>query len=142
MRKLLIATHGRLASGFKSSLELFIADSSAIKTIDAYVDEDNKDFTKEIEAFIDSIQPDDEGIIFTDIEGGSVNQKVFQLCYGIDKNVFIITGVNLSAIMGILLHPVKITSEEINKLLDDCKVKLVSTEKVDGNSIADNDDFL
>lgn len=115
MRKLLIASHGKLASGFKSSLKLFVSDSSTIKTIDAYADEDNKDYTKDIEDFIDSIGSDDEGIIFTDIPGGSVNQRVFQMCYGTKKNIFIITGTNLPAILGVLLHPAAINNKEIEK---------------------------
>jgi len=142
MRKLLIATHGKLASGFKSSLELFVSEDGTIHTIDAYGDEDNKDYTADMQSFIDSIGPEDEGIIFTDIAGGSVNQKAFQLCYGLEKNIFIITGANLPAILGVYLHPNPITNEEIKGILQECQATLVVTEKAVVESNDDSDDFL
>ena len=53
MKKILIATHGYLADGFKSSISLLTGGEDAIETICAYVDE--SDYTERIQAFVDSI---------------------------------------------------------------------------------------
>ena len=74
MKKLLIATHGQLADGYRSSLSILTGMQDAVEYIDAYVDE--SDYTPGLQTFIESIGPDDTGIIFTDIYGGSVFQKV------------------------------------------------------------------
>ena len=39
MKKILVATHGRLASGVKSVAEVLLHDDSAITVVDCYVDE-------------------------------------------------------------------------------------------------------
>ncbi|HCS76134.1 MAG TPA: PTS mannose transporter subunit IIA, partial [Clostridiales bacterium] len=69
MRRFLIASHGHLASGLKSSIKILTRDDSMVKAVDCYIDE--SDFTPKIQDFIDSVQPDDEAIIFTDLMGGS-----------------------------------------------------------------------
>ena len=47
MKKILIATHGYLADGFKSSISLLTGGEDAIETICAYVDE--SDYTARIQ---------------------------------------------------------------------------------------------
>ena len=74
MKKILVASHGHLASGIRSSIEILTGMSNLVEAVDCYVDD--TDFTPRIEAFIDSVGPDDDAVIFTDIYGGSVFQKV------------------------------------------------------------------
>lgn len=85
MKKILIATHGYLADGFKSSISLLTGGEDAIETICAYVDE--SDYTARIQTFVDSLSPEDDGVIFTDIYGGSVCQKVALIAPGHPQRV-------------------------------------------------------
>lgn len=71
--KVLIATHGMMASGVVNTLSLF-TDCNDIRYLNAYVDE--SDYTQQIVDFINQIDETETAIIFTDIIGGSVNQKV------------------------------------------------------------------
>lgn len=73
MKKLLIATHGKLADGYRSSLSILTGMQDSVEYIDAYVDE--SDYTPKLQTFIDSVGPDDTGVIFTDIYGGSVFKR-------------------------------------------------------------------
>lgn len=99
--KVMIATHGNFAKGIQNTLALFIGEERAnrIQTINAYLDD--SDYTAELQAFIDSVQSDDFGVIFTDLYGGSVNQKAVLL--NNKDNVVIITGMNLPVIMEVVL---------------------------------------
>ena len=63
MRKILIATHGFLADGIKNSISILTGKDDCLTCINAYVDD--SDFTGDLQAFIDSVSPDDEAGIFT-----------------------------------------------------------------------------
>ena len=88
MKKILIATHGNLASGAKSTLEFLVGNIVDITCIDAYVDPD-ENLIDILENYFSKIDADDEVIVFTDIKGGSVNQKIIQ--YIMKPNIFLIT---------------------------------------------------
>ena len=96
--KVLIATHGMMASGVVNTLSLF-TDCNDIRYLNAYVDE--SDYTQQIVDFINQIDETETAIIFTDIIGGSVNQKVVAMNHR--KNVKIITGFNLALILEIIM---------------------------------------
>lgn len=69
-----MATHGKLADGFQSSLNILADKGKSIEVINAYVTDE--DYTPKITEFVQGIQQDEQAIIFTDLFGGSVNQKV------------------------------------------------------------------
>lgn len=69
MKKILVATHGRLASGVKSVAEVLLHDDSAITVVDCYVDE--SDPNEQIAEFIDGVRPEDDALIVTDLWAGA-----------------------------------------------------------------------
>lgn len=113
MRRILLASHGKLASGLKSSVDVLAGDSSAITAVDAYVDD--SDYTKPIQRFIQESGPGDESVIFTDILGGSVFQKV-ALLRPEDHGVIHVTGMNLAAVMECLLTPDRLTPANVDEI--------------------------
>lgn len=70
MKKLLIASHGSVASGIKSVLQILLSDASCVTAIDCYLDESNASVL--IQDWIASVNPDDEALMFSDLIGGSV----------------------------------------------------------------------
>jgi fructoselysine and glucoselysine-specific PTS system IIA component len=99
-RKFLIATHGTLASGVKSSLDIIIGAIDNVFLMQAYVEE-NKSLEAEIKAFTGELGDDEELIVFTDLLGGSVTNQILQ--YGLKDNVYIVAGFNLGLIIEIML---------------------------------------
>ena len=86
MKQILIATHGKLASGIRYTAELIVGKMAEITTIDAYVTpEDNVE--KKFEEYF-AQHENDRIFVFTDIMGGSVNQKL--LGYSQKENVTLI----------------------------------------------------
>ena len=115
MKKILIASHGHLASGIRSSIEILTGMSNLVEAVDCYVDD--SDFTPQIEAFIDSVGPDDDAVIFTDIYGGSVFQKVV-LMEPEKHGIVHVTGMNLGLVIETLISAEPVTADSVNQSIE------------------------
>lgn len=136
MNKILIASHGHLASGIQSSLEILTGLGKQVTVIDAYVDD--SDYVPNIKKFIDELDGE-TGVIFTDLVGGSVNQKVI-LEVADHKNIFVITGTNLPIVLSLALSTDPITKESLMSLIEQSQVQLV--ELANEDSDLSDDSFL
>lgn len=136
MNKILIASHGHLASGVQSSLEILTGMGNKVTVIDAYVDD--HDYVPDIKKFIDELDGQ-TGIIFTDLFGGSVNQKVM-LEVADHENVFVITSTNLPIVLSVVLEGEEITKAKLEELIAASQVQLVEEPK-DDTDLSD-DSFL
>ena len=73
MRKYIIATHGHMAYGINTTLNMLIGAQENLTIINAYTDE-CKDPIPEFEKII-AENPEDDIVIMTDLFGGSVNNN-------------------------------------------------------------------
>lgn len=128
MTEILIASHGHFASGLKSSIDILTGMGNQIKTIDAYVDQ--TDYTDQINDFIKTAKR--PAVIFTDLKGGSVNQKVV-LKAATEKDIYVITQTNLAIVMAVLLDSEKLTESHLEEMIQQSQVELfkVDNEKKD-----------
>lgn len=141
MKKFLIATHGLLADGFASSIKILLGRED-ITTINAYLDNsENSGYESDIKNFIDSLTDDDQGVIFTDLLGGSVNQKVMNILASSNKDIFLITQTNLPIVLQMVLDEEKITAEKIDKFIEESKVERVDIKKL-MDSTSEEDSFF
>lgn len=139
-RKILIATHGHLASGLKSAVGVLAGEPCEISVIDAYTDDEPGDYTPKIEAFLASVGKDDEGFIFTDILAGSVNQRVVRADPFSNPNITVVTGSNLMVVLGVALDPRPVTREVLDEVISQSSVQVVEPEPVADSG--NEDDFL
>lgn len=128
--KYLIASHGRLAAGLASSIDILANMADRLQLINAYVDE--TDYVPEVQAFLADLSAEDQGIIFTDMMGGSVNQKVFQEILVAKKQdrTFLITNTNLPIVLSILLTEQKWDSEALHALVAEAQVKCIDMQQL------------
>lgn len=136
MTDILIASHGHFASGLQSSLEILTGMGNQVKVIDAYVDD--SDYTPQIEEFIKSAKR--PAVIFTDLKGGSVNQKVM-LKAADQKDIFIVTQMNLAVIMSVLLDSEPLTKDHLKDLIKQSQVELLEMPEVKQEKETVNDFF-
>ena len=134
MTDILIASHGHMASGMKSSIEILTGMGAQIVAVDAYVDE--SDYLPEIRQYVKNATG--PAVIFTDLLGGSVNQKVILECD--HQNIFIVSQMNLAIVMAVLLDTEELTTQRLQELIKQSQVQLVTT-KLD-NSQTDDEDFF
>jgi len=100
MRKFLIATHGQLAKGIKSSLDIIVGPMENIFLIEAYVTE-NRPIEDDVRAIMQKLTADDELIVFSDLMGGSVTNQILRTVSG--EHVHIVSGFNLPLLIDVLL---------------------------------------
>lgn len=115
MKKILVASHGHLATGIQSSVQILTGMADQITAIDCYVDE--SDFTPKIEEFIESVGSEDEGVIFTDIYGGSVFQKVV-LLEPEKRGIVHVTGMNLGLVIETLISSEPVSVESLGQSIE------------------------
>lgn len=119
MKKYAVASHGKLAEGIKSTLELFVGNEVDITYICAYVD-NYPDLDQQINSFFSKVDEEDQVFVFTDLFGGSVNQK-FTMAAADKSNVFVIAGFNLPLIVETVLASDHIDKSSLETMLDNSR---------------------
>ena len=139
MLKIFICSHGHMASGIKSSVEILLGSSSNITAFDAYVDKSS--VQEHLDSFYKTVDKNDRVFLLSDLYGGSVNSAMYLY---LDKpNTTLIAGINLALVLE-LANRKDITTEEIDELVDDTRkmMKIVKLNDDSNESIAEKDDFF
>jgi fructoselysine and glucoselysine-specific PTS system IIA component len=133
-RKFLIATHGALAGGFRSSLELIAGASDAVYILQAYLDE-RIPFEEELDSLFRQTGEDEEWVVFSDLLGGSITNQLVRAASrvaagatatasagtgtstgagaGAGTNIHIVAGFNLPLLIEVVLSDPETPIEEV-----------------------------
>lgn len=103
MRNYIVISHAYMAQGVVSSIKMIAGEQIQIDYICGYVD-GNENLELKVREKLDSLDQNQEIIIFTDLFGGSANNAVLRVA-GKRNNVHIIAGMNLALILGIIFSP-------------------------------------
>lgn len=137
MRKFFISTHGSMASGIKSSLEILMGPQNNVVVFDAYLND--KKIEDAVENFLEDFSEDNQYILLSDLYGGSVNQVLYQ--YLGKENIFLITGINLALVIELVSQSeMPINSIEIDNIIDEAK-NTIKQCKLDNEKVVDEDFF-
>lgn len=99
MKKIIVATHYRLAEGLKSTFDYIAPNTVEIIAISAYLE--NISVESQVQAALDQFESGEQILVFTDLLGGSVNQTFAKF---LDSyNIELIAGVNLPVLMTLAL---------------------------------------
>lgn len=99
MYQFIIATHGLFAEGIKNSIEIILGKFENLDTLSCYIDS-SFNLKEEIDKILKSYY-NKEIIVITDIFGGSVN-NLFMEKIPLNKNIHLVTGLNLPLILNLL----------------------------------------
>jgi mannose/fructose-specific phosphotransferase system component IIA len=131
-----IASHGSIASGIKSSLNILLGKSDNVAVFDAFVDERN--LKDELENYFASISSSDQVFLISDLYGGSVNQTMFLFLNR--PNTYLIAGMNLPLVLDLALRTDPIEPDEISNIVKQSRDAL---QLVQDNSIkSKEEDFF
>lgn len=118
MRRFFISSHGHLASGLKSSLEILLGKADNVTVFDAYVDQ--RSVESQVEAFLETVNEQDQAILISDLYGGSVNQVLYR--YINRPNTMLVTGVNLALVLELAaMSDAPLSKEELNQIIQASK---------------------
>lgn len=114
-KKIIVASHGQMASGILSSLKIIYGESDQVEALDCYVEKDF-DLSQKIAALMNKYA-NYELIVITDIFGGSVNNEF--LTYLKRKNFYLVAGLNLPLLIELVsgLNTSEPTEEWVRKTL-------------------------
>lgn len=134
MYKILIATHGKMCEGMVDTIHIFSADIDRMTAIPFYTE--GVDGDAMLEAFMKDVKADDTVVAFTDIPGGSVNQKLFRYAA---ENIHVISGVNFPLLYGLVLAEEKnITGDFLRSMIKESQELMqYMNEKVVENNEGD-----
>ncbi|MDD3401886.1 MAG: hypothetical protein PHQ72_00830 [Hespellia sp.] len=110
MSKLILASHGSLAEGMKSALKMILGDTVQAEAF-------GLDKWEQPQAIMEQIQklreeaPEEEFIILCDMKGGSVCNRMVELCS--EPNVCVISGMNLTLAIGLAMMPPGVKCSEM-----------------------------
>lgn len=136
MLKLFLSSHGHLASGLKSSLDILLGNSSNVYIFDAYVDEHSVQF--KLDEFYRHVSEDDQVILMSDLYGGSVNQVM--VTYLNHPNTTLITGVNLALVLELSIKQGTVSECEIEEIVENSR-RMMKVVKFEDDALV-NDDFF
>lgn len=138
MTRIIIATHYKLADGFKSTLDYIAPGVTDVITLSAYID--NVPVEEQVNNLLNNISEDEIVIVFTDMLGGSVNQEFTKKLN--HKNLHIITGTNFPVLLTLALKASNgdITESDIREAVNDAKEQLVYVNDAFKNMGSDEDD--
>ncbi|GEO64574.1 PTS sugar transporter subunit IIA [Companilactobacillus nantensis] len=140
MKRIVVASHGSMAEGMKNTIELFAGQNENVSYISAYVKK-NDDLSETIDNLFSSFNDDDKVIIFTDLMGGSVNQRLTVKAQN-NPNIFIVYGFNLPIVIEAILSKEEVTKSYIKKLVQVGKDSLGMVDIEDSESKNNNEDFF
>ncbi|MDO4170835.1 MAG: hypothetical protein Q4D45_13205 [Lachnospiraceae bacterium] len=98
MKKIILASHGGLAEGMKTTVKMLSGMNDGIYAFGFHDGEDIKEVFQHVSNLIND---DDEFVIITDAPGGSVNTVLTPLVE--HKNVHLISGMNTILVLSLAL---------------------------------------
>lgn len=135
MLKIFLSSHGHLASGMKSSLDILMGDSHRITVYDAYVDETT--VQEHLDAFYETVSEDDHVLLLSDLYGGSVNQVMFT--YLTRPNTHLVAGVNLALVLEVAMKE-ELSETELMEIIEQSR-QMMTLVKLDSVSDEQEDFF-
>lgn len=136
MLKIFLSSHGRFASGIKSSLDILLGGSAMLTVFDAYLDD--RSVSTIVDEFYDNVKPDDQVLLLSDLLGGSVNQV---LCQYLNKpNTILVTGINLAFVLEVAIRD-SISEKEIDEIIKQSREALKMV-KIDFDNEENTEEFF
>lgn len=115
MRKFLIASHGQLAGGMKSALELITGATAEVAVLQGYLDDQYVSMADEIANILETAGTGEEWVVFTDLMGGSITNMVLRVAAELGKadSVHIVAGMNLPLVIEVILADPEVPVKEL-----------------------------
>ena len=101
----LILTHGKFADGLKNSVEMIMGQNDSFYTMGLYEGEDFSEFKEKVLEYIIQLDTGEGVLALVDLFGASPYNSVmfnYQEFRKLDKNVKLLTGVNLPMVIAAL----------------------------------------
>jgi len=135
-KKIFIATHANLSEGFKNAARLIVGNSADdITTFSLHEGDSAEDFKDEIKQYKEE-NTETDVLVLTDLYGASLFNAMIAL-HAV-KGIYIITGINLSLVLDLLLEDRAIDNNLLQEKIKGSKKGMMLLENID---VSVEDDF-
>lgn len=128
MKKLLLVSHGQMATGMKLAVEMIIGKMQVIDAICLTEEKSSEQFTVEVLTLLQNNQYEDADaiIVLADLRGGSPHTNTLRALQSADllDKTIVITGMNLALAIGIAMTDEFTNLEEIQLAIDEARDNL------------------
>ena len=134
MKRILVtASHHKMADGLKDTLNFVSGGVQETIALSAYLD--NQPVEDAVKTIMDGLAEEDEAVILTDLNAGSVNQKFFK--YRNRPHTHIVSGMNLPLAVTAAMEPQDdyISTERMAQIVEEARMEIKYV-----NAIADDGD--
>lgn len=132
-----LSSHGRLASGMQSSVEILTGGCDRLHIFDAYLD--SRSVEEVLEVFYRDLPAGDTVVLLADIVGGSVCNAM--LPWAQRPDTFLIGGANLAVLLE-LLNMDTVTADDIDELVSIGKFSVQHLQPENLSAKDNSDDFF
>ena len=122
MKRLILASHGRLAEGMADTARMIVGDQTELLPLSLVSGMQPELLKTKVEGMIKS-WPGELTVILTDLWGGSVNTALLPLCA--DAHVHLIAGMNLNLVLQLCLSDVETGGLAIESILNEAQKSMV-----------------
>lgn len=140
IKKIIIASHGTLAEGFRNTLELISGPKAELAVMSFYNGEEN--YEHELQYHFQNLKEDEQLIICTDVQYGSVNQLFIRESIKWKmKNILIVSGINLPLLLEIVTVAGLISRDMLAAMIEKAAKQIVYMD-IDKLLLEDKSDDL
>ena len=126
--KIFLATHGKMAGGMASSLDILLGGCVALTTYDAYLPGEDDLLDQSLETFFKNTPAEETKLLVSDIYGGSVNRRMVCAAGG-KENTYVVSGITLGLLMEFAsMTDENPTAEDIDEVIAEARENTVRVE--------------
>lgn len=140
MNQIILASHGGMSAGLKSTLELIWGDVSNIHAVATTRDE-TEPITAATRRLLDSFDPADSVYVLTDVLGGSVNNDMLTLLADYPK-LTILCGTNACLALNLAAADGPVSDGELEEYLQQARDQIQNCTKLMQQTNLDEEDEL
>ena len=138
--KIILVSHGKLALGMKDTLQLIVRPRDDVIAFEAYEDGKGDKFIDQIKKLV-SENVDEKFVVITDVLGGSVNNEMTSLLKK-NKNVYLITGMNLPLVITLATKTGEVNSELIDSVVKEGQKGVININQMMNEAAREDSDEL
>lgn len=138
--KIILVSHGKLALGMKDTLQLIVGPRDDVIAFEAYEDGKDNEFIGQINKLV-SDNATEKFVVITDVLGGSVNNEMTSLLKE-NKNMFLITGMNLPLVITLATKTGEVNSKFIDSIVKEGKKGVININQMMSEVASEDSDEL
>lgn len=137
--QIILASHGSMAEGVVSAVNMVIGEQPCVSAFGLDTWETPEAIKEQAERVIEA-HPEDYIVVLCDIKGGSVHNRLMDLC--VRGRVSVVSGMNLVLALSLALAADDLDVDAVKELMEEAKDNLAYFDRQSFENVSEEDDDL